>query len=212
MTPYYQDDLVTIYLGDCREWMPEADVIVTDPPYGIGWNTDAARTRHGPGYPPIFGDDESFDPSRLLALGVPTVLFGGNHYADRLPPSSSWIVWDKRPSGYTNDQSDCELVWTNLGGPARVIRKAWSGGGTLARENGSSGRGRSIHPTQKPVDVMRDIILRTTGTILDPFMGSGSTLVAAKSLNRRSIGIEIDERYCETAANRCRQEVLGMAL
>jgi DNA modification methylase len=202
--PYYTDDLVTMYHGDCREWMPEADVIVTDPPYGMGLDTDN-RSRGGGTFARIVGDDADFDPAFLVALGLPMVLFGANHYASRLPDSRSWLVWDKRDGVLTNTNADAELAWTNLGGPLRVIRHVWAG---MLRD--SEQREPTWHPTQKPLAVMRDIILRTKGNILDPFMGSGSTLVAAKSLNRRSIGIEIEERYCEIAAQRCSQEVLGL--
>jgi site-specific DNA-methyltransferase (adenine-specific)/modification methylase len=155
-------------------------------------------------WPAVAGDDKPFDPSLILGWKMPTVLFGANHYADRLPASPSWMVWDKRDGLGSNDSADCELAWTNLGGPARLFRLRWSG---MLRD---AERGESYHPTQKPVSLMVWVLQRTTGTILDPFMGSGSTLVAAKSLGRRSIGIEIEERYCEIAAQRCSQEVLGL--
>ena len=219
--PYYSDDLVTIYHGDCREWMPEADVIVTDPPYGVSWDTRGSRGRYavrtslGIDHPPVTGDSEPFDPGFLLALGVPMALFGAQHYADRLPASAAWVVWDKRLGMNSNDQSDCDMAWTNVGGRARMIRYQFNGGLALAKENGirpGSGRPVGIHPTQKPVTVMAQLIeFMPPGTVLDPFMGSGSTLVAAKSLGRKSIGIEIEERYCEIAAQRCSQEVLGLA-
>jgi site-specific DNA-methyltransferase (adenine-specific) len=233
VTPYYADDLVTIYHGDCREWMPEARVVVADPPYGVAWSGTSSHDRIDPRTGrrkagkrrdvggTVTGDDLPFDPAPILALGLPTVLFGANHYADRLPSSSSWFVWDKRDGGlFGPDQSDCEMAWTNLGGPARIYREMWN---VLSRvrDERSAGGGSPVanhhrplaihHPTQKPVGLMRWVIQRCPdGTILDPFMGSGSTLVAAKSLGRYAIGIEIEERYCEIAANRCRQEVLGL--
>ena len=218
MTPYYQDDAVTIYHGDCREWMPEADVIVTDPPYGIGWDVgsltdwsrgNARRGALGRAWAPVHGDDEPFDPRPIVALGVPTVLFGGNHFASLLPDSPSWLIWDKRErNGFHTDQADCEMAWTNIGGPARVFRLVASPSGRLEDRYGE---GRP-HPMAKPIALMRWVVGRCPpGTILDPYMGSGTTLVAAKSLGRPSIGIEIEERYCEIAANRCRQEVLGLA-
>lgn len=205
MTPYYQDDLVTLYHGDCRDLLPiAADVVVTDPPYGMSLDTDNT-SRGGRRFSPIVGDSEHFDPSHLVALGLPMVLFGANHYASRLPDSRSWLVWDKRDGVLTNTNADAELAWTNLGGPLRVIRHVWAG---MLRD--SQQRERTHHPTEKPLAVMRDIVLRTKGTVLDPYAGSGSTLVAAKSIGRKAIGIEIEERYCEVAALRCSQEVLGL--
>lgn len=224
MTPYYQDDLVTIYHGSStgsftrREMTAFAfDAIVTDPPYGIAWTgtTDSRRNRVVRPAFAIEGDAEPFDPTWMVGYGLPTVLFGANHYADHLPPSSAWIVWDKKPTGQRDDFGDGEMAWTNLGGALRIFRYLWVGGGSLAKENGTAaGRGRAVglHPTQKPVALMRWVIEKVPGDlILDPYMGSGSTLVAAKSLGRRAIGIEIEERYCEIAAQRCSQEVLGLA-
>jgi site-specific DNA-methyltransferase (adenine-specific) len=218
MTPYYQDDLVTIYHGDCREWMPEADVIVTDPPYGIayspagggrGFRGSMAKGRiykNWIGDVIVRGDHEAFDPSPILELAKPTIMFGGNHYASRLPDASRWLIWDKRDGNPSNDFADCEMAWTNLGGPARLYSHRWQG---LVRDS-QRGEPRR-HPTEKPVSVMRWALgLCPDGVVLDPYMGSGSTLVAAKSLGRKSIGIEIEERYCEIAVQRCSQEVLGL--
>lgn len=185
-------------------------VVVSDPPYGIDWPTEGMSRQRGAtfDFPRVHGDDEPFDPAHLLALGLPTVLFGANHYASRLPTSPSWLVWDKRVGMGSNDQADCELAWSNLGGPARMFRMVWNGGaGDLANRVGR----RRAHPTQKPVQLMRWVVERTSGTVLDPYAGSGSTLVAAKSLGRPSIGIEVVEAYCEMAATRCSQEVLGLS-
>ncbi len=209
-TPYYQDDSVTIYHGDCREILPsvEADLVVTDPPYGIRYSpSQNSKKAWGDktfvGDVVVAGDDEPFDPTPLLRFPA-LVLFGANHYADKLPASPSWIVWDKRDGMTSNDFADCELVWTNLPGVARLFRHQWSGA-LRASERGEP----RLHPTQKPVVVMRWILTRCPeGIVLDPFMGSGSTLRAAKDIGRKSIGIEIEERYCEIAVKRLAQEVL----
>ena len=209
MTPYYSDDLVTIYNSDCREWMPEADVIVTDPPYGMAYRHGARKggLRFGQDEQAIVGDFEPFDPAFLLDHGLPTVLFGANHFVDRLPAARGWLVWDKRDGTASNDQSDAELAWTNVLSVARVYSARWSGAHRVGRER----RDGRDHPNQKPVALMAWVLgFMPAGTVLDPFMGSGSTLVAAKEAGRRAIGIEIEERYCEIAANRCRQEVLGL--
>lgn len=217
-TPYYQDDYVAIYHGDCREiteWL-SADVLVTDPPYGINARTKNASLGRGNmaaanDYPAIAGDDGPFDPSVLLSLGVPTVMFGANHYASRLPDSPSWLVWDKldglkgkREIGFC-DQADIETAWTNLGGPARLYSQRWMG----MIKNGEDAATRRRHPTEKPVELMRWVIQQCPpGVIADPFMGSGTTLRAAKDLGRKAIGIELEEGYCEIAARRMGQEVL----
>jgi site-specific DNA-methyltransferase (adenine-specific) len=213
MRPYYSDDTVTIYHGDCRDLLPtvEADVLVTDPPYGIRYSpsqnsSKAWSNKTFVGQTVVAGDDEPFDPTPLLRFPS-VVLFGANHYADKLPPSAAWLVWDKRDGMASNDFADCELVWTNLRDNARLFRHQWNGA-LRASERGEP----RVHPTQKPLVLMRWLLTKCPeGSILDPYMGSGSTLRAAKDLGRRAIGIEIEERYCEIAAKRCAQEVLDLA-
>ena len=219
---YYEDDAVTIYHGDCREILPALQgdpFLLTDPPYGVSERTDRAskgRTNlaRANDFAPVQGDDEPFDPAHLLGFSR-AVLFGANYYAEKLPPSASWLVWDKldglaterRVVGF-DDNADVELAWTNLGGPARMVSHRWKG-----MVKGSERGDSRVHPTQKPVALMAQIIAwRTTpgDTVLDAYMGSGSTLRAAKDLGRRAIGIELDERYCEIAARRMAQEVLDL--
>lgn len=209
--PYYQADGIAIFHGDCREILPTMnfDAIVSDPPYGMGYQHGARRggVMLGHDGASIVGDFEPFDPSHLLALDVPTILWGGNHFADRLPASRGWLVWDKRDGRPSNDQSDCELAWTNVLTTARLFSAYWSGGVRTGREQRE---GRS-HVNQKPVALM-DWCLRFVGggTVCDPYMGSGSTLRAAKDMGRAAVGIELDERHCETAALRLGQMVLDL--
>lgn len=217
MKPYYQDALVTIYHGDSREIVPRLsadsfDLVVSDPPYGIDHPTDYAARRRGGlsecrvDYPPIYDDDKPFDPAWILALNKPTVLFGANYFCDKLPISSGWFFWDKfRPDGL--DQSTGELAWTNFVKGIRVFRHLWNGM-MVASE-----RGEHHHPSQKPVALFTFILTHRwtpPGTVLDPYMGAGPVLRAAKDLGRKAIGIEIEERYCEIAARRMQQEVLAL--
>ena len=213
--PYYQDDLVTIYHGDCREWMPEADVVVTDPPYGISavkpdgtTGGQPARGLSAPNrvYAPIVGDAEPLDPRWLTAHGSRQIIWGADHFV-AWPPGGRLLVWDKRVGLASNAFADCEVAWDSQRGPSRVYRHRQMG---MFHDGYNDDGQRREHPTQKPLSVMRWCLEFTKGTVLDPFAGSGTTLVAAKSLGRKSIGIEIEERYCEIAANRCRQEVLGL--
>jgi len=206
MTPYYADDLVTIYHGDCREWMPEADVIVTDPPYGL----EAIAGSYGRHGATIVGDLDTTCRDTLLALwgDRPIAIFG----SPRLPePLGRWdyrLIWDKAEPGLNGGpwRYNHEPIFVRGDGWIRthhfsILRYAAQNGG-LERQD---------HPHRKPVPLMRALVLASPpGTVLDPFMGSGTTLVAAKSLGRHAIGIEIEERYCEIAANRRRQEVLGL--
>jgi len=214
MKSYYDDGQITIYHGDCREILPTlgpVDLVLTDPPYGINHRTDYATSgRQTAGlirdYPPVYGDNEPFDPAPWLQFDA--VLFGANHYADRLPPSSGWIVWDKqRPPAL--DQSTCELAWTNCIKGVRIFHYLWHG-------YSHPGERRLQHPTQKPKELFRWILdlkwLQDKEMILDPYMGSGTTLRAAKDMGRKAIGIEIEERYCEIAVKRLAQEVLPLGV
>lgn len=193
--------------GDCLELMrrmPDkcVDAVITDPPYGIAHPTDfhsRGRDKLAPcrDYPRVIGDDAPFDPRPILSLSVPTVLWGANHYADRLPASSGWLVWDKeRPDEL--DQATCELAWTNFIKGVRRFRHLWNG---MMRASDDE----LVHPTQKPVALIEWILnLRWTplGLIFDPFIGSGTTAVAAKKLGRHFIGCEISHEYCRIAEER----------
>jgi site-specific DNA-methyltransferase (adenine-specific)/modification methylase len=210
---FYCDDSVCIIHGDCREIVPDLPkpgLILADVPYGISYDTSGSRfgkrLHVAADYPPVHGDDEPFDPAWLLDLGAPAMLWGANHFSSRLPDSGGWVVWDKeRPHGL--DQATAELAWTNYVKGVRVFRHLWNG---MMRK---SEHGESYHPTQKPVALMKWVLgLRWTpaeGYILDPYMGCGPVLRAAKDLGRKAIGIEIEERYCAIAANRMAQGVLN---
>jgi DNA modification methylase len=204
--------LVMVIVGDCREVLSQLvfdGLVLTDPPYGIDHPTDyKSRGRSSlaqcKDYPKVFGDNEPFRAEHLLRLGSARILWGGNYFANTLPPTSGWLVWDKeRPDDL--DQATCELAWTDCVKGVRRIRHMWNG---MLRASNEA----LVHPTQKPIAVMQWCMsLRWTKqykTILDPYMGAGSTLVAAKNLGRQAIGIEIEEHWCEVAANRLSQEVL----
>jgi site-specific DNA-methyltransferase (adenine-specific) len=195
----------TLYLGDCLEILPtltKVDAVITDPPYGIGYS-------HGVGggklarstqfdHHPVVGDDSPFDPSPWVVFDR-VVLFGANHFASRLPDSSFWLVWDKRDGVCSNDQADCEMAWVKGKGNARVIRHLWNGM-LKASEKGEI----RYHPTQKPVAVMEWAIKQSgvTGAILDPYMGSGTTGLAAMRVGHEFIGIEIEPKYFDIACER----------
>lgn len=213
LKPYYDDgDGIVIYHGDCREILPhlEAEIIISDPPYGISYRhgkcNGSQATKFYDETSKVHGDDQPFDPSFLLGSSA-LVLWGANNYARHLPHSGGWLVWDKRIGMVVNDHSDCELAWTNLMNTARVYYHMWDG----FRRGPQTGMER-VHPTEKPVNLMKWCIgfSPEAGTILDPFMGSGTTLRAAKDLGRKAIGIEIEEKYCEIAVKRLAQEVLAL--
>ena len=215
--PYYEQDGITIYHGDCREILPtldNVDLVLTDPPYGIDFMHQPAnlftKTRAcvGKEYLELQGNDQEFNPSFLLPFGD-CILWGANHYAHNLPHNGKWLIWDKRGDTQpTRNQADCELAWFSEYGAARVFRHVWDG---MIKQS-ERGIPRQ-HPTQKPIALMKWCIgfASEAKTILDPFMGSGTTLLAAKLECRQAIGIEIEEKYCEIAANRLRQGVLPFA-
>lgn len=204
----------TLYLGDCMDVMltlnGSYDAILADPPYGISYIPSGGgggiKDSNGKRYKKRFtgkdvviGDDEPFDPKFMLRANVPTIMWGGNHYASRLPDSKAWLVWDKRRGTSTNDFADCEIAWTNLKTPARCLPHLWNG----MLKDSERGDVR-VHPTQKPVAVMKWCLsfLPDAKLILDPFMGSGTTGVACAKTGRRFIGIELDEDYFDIACRR----------
>lgn len=207
MNPYYSDEWVTLYHGDCREVLPSLarpSAIVTDPPYGLGdklsggvakWplHADATGTRNPSGLP---WDREAPEiVATFPSLADDCIVWGGNYFT--LPPRRGWLVWDKIVRNFSSGH--CELAWTTIDQPVRAFSFSH---GQLATEG-------KLHPTQKPLDLMVWCIgFLPDGDVLDPFAGSGSTLVAAKRLGRKAIGVEKEERYCEIAAKRLAQGVL----
>lgn len=194
--------------GDCRDHIASLSgvgLILTDPPYGIAHPTNYAGRGRGQlapcrDYPEVAGDREPYDPSPLLALDVPTVLWGGNWFADRLPPSGGWLVWDKeRPDAL--DQATCELAWTNCVKGVRRFRHLWNG---MMR---ASEHGENHHPTQKPVALMRWVlglpwIPRPPALVFDPFCGSGPVGVAAVGMGYDYIGVDLEPAYVAIARER----------
>jgi len=208
--PYFRDDSVVIYHADCRDIlpkMPQVDLVLTDPPYGIGYRHGARRNgvKLGMDGESIVGDAKPFDPSHLLGQQR-LILWGANHYADRLPAARGWLVWDKRDGVLPDDQSDCEFAWTSFLTTARLWSRLWRGNVRTGREQAEA----RLHVNQKPVALMAWCLRLDggMGAVLDPYMGAGSTLLAARELGRYAIGIEIEEEYCEIAAKRMAQGVL----
>lgn len=194
----------TLYLGDCLEVMPtldKVDAVVTDPPYGIGEAKGKNKSRASLAVSKDYGcldwDNKPCSPEAIFMMRYISnyqIIFGGNYF--KLPETSCWLVWDKQ-NGNT-DFADCELAWTNLKKAVRKIEWLWHG---MIRK----GNDVRQHPTQKPVGVMEWCINQlpiTTKTILDPFMGSGTTGVACAKLGRKFIGIELDETYFNIACER----------
>lgn len=213
---FHEEPGITLYCGDCREVLPllrcpnttyclEACdgrcaglAVLTDPPYGLGdlWRGGTWFTRG------VYNDSVSWDTeapheivAALLARHEPTVMWGGNYFA--VPPSRCWLAWMKTNAVPT--MADFEIAWTNLDRPSAAYSRPCNGW-------------RRDHPTEKPLDLIQWAagFLPSDRALLDPFAGSGTTLVAAKNLGRRAIGIEIEPRYCEIAVKRLRQEVLPL--
>ena len=196
----------TLYLGDCLEVLPtldKVDAVVTDPPYGIGidgkWYANPERwsAPTAVDYGCVEWDEKPASITHMklmMAASTHQVIFGGNYF-EGLPPTQCWLVWDKDASG---NFADCELAWTNLKQPVKRIRYLWNGFKKQKPEERN-------HPTQKPLTVMEWAIKQcktNPQTILDPFMGSGTTGVACANLGRKFIGIEIEEKYFDIACER----------
>jgi len=218
MTPYYEHKGITIYHGDCREVIPALpppaiDLIVSDPPYGIGWKISSIKG--GRAHAGIAGDDDTSVRDAALALlaGKPGVVFG-SFYAPYPRDLRQVLVWHKpldsgvigSVTGYRRDAEPIFLIgpWPQLNVErSSVLQSGYKSIAHVIKETG--------HPHTKPIDLLiRLICAAPGGVICDPFAGSGSTLVAAKSAGRKAIGIELEEKYCEIAAKRLDQEVMEL--
>lgn len=190
----------------------EVALVHDDPPYGVNEQTKRASKRRvgGPGlhgggvkcrdFPAIVGDREPFDPTPLLALQRPTVLWGANHYAPRVPASPSWLFWDKREGGTPDDNADGELAWTNLGGPLRQFAHLWRG---VCR---ASEVGAPLGPCQKPIALSAYVFgrakLRRGDLVFVPHGGSGPDLPACVAMSLRLIWCDVERWCCDTAISR----------
>lgn len=211
MKPYYEHAGITIFHGDCRELLPSitADFVLSDVPYGInyqgGGGGNLIHTKRHRRQEKIKGDDKPFDPSPLLRF-THVALFGAQHFYSRLPDGGTFHIWDKRGPYEEFHTADFDSIWINRKEVGRIVRCVWRG---LCRD--TEAQDKILHPTQKPKRVVRWAMeMFQFNTVVDPYMGSGTTLVVAKELGRNAIGIEIEERYCEVAAKRLSQEVLAL--
>jgi site-specific DNA-methyltransferase (adenine-specific) len=199
-------DGVELWLGDCRDILPtlgKVDAVVTDPPYGIGWKP---RVNH---QDQPWVDEIDFD-IRAITVGRFNLVWGGQYFADKLPVSEGWLTWVKRPidADFSSDfrsYATTELAWRDWG-KARFICHVWDGG----MRAGSAENRTFCHPSQKPIEVMAWCVRQVppdAQTILDPFMGSGTTGVACVQLGRKFIGIELDPGYFDIACKRISDEL-----
>ncbi len=207
--PYFETELGKLYCADCLEIIPQlepVDLVLTDPPYGIFKRKDDGIMF---GKKTIYSEDNSVSDwdkkpnieifNLMLNKSKYYIIWGGNYFADYLGSCKQPLVWNKKTGN--NNYADGELAFTNLLGTLRIFNHQWCG----AFKDSERGL-RAIHPTQKPIALMIWCLSFVDGTVLDPFLGSGTTAVACEQLNRRWIGIEISEKYCEIAAKRIELE------
>ena len=201
----------TLILGDYRDVLPtlgDVTAVIADPPYGNDYRQKRSRdklVKVDMVHAPIVGNATPFDPAPLLAAAPTVILWGGNYYADKLPPNGKWLVWDKREQTTPDDGADLEMAWTNLKGVPRMHRQLWRGICRRGEENISRGS-RKLHPNQKPVALM-DWCLDQAGIeagahVVDTPMGSGTTGRACLRRGIQFTGIEVDPVHFETAVAR----------
>ena len=201
MKPYFQDEWVTIYHGDCREILPaleKVDLVLTDPPYGI---TKAEWD--------VVPSTETF--GKLFNISERQIIFGG-HFMN-LPSKDGWIIWDKMP--FLKNGNQAELLWTSFLKKNIIIDFRYAGNVVGDTKRPNYKREKAVFTSEKPfefVTLLIDKYSNKNDLILDPFLGSGTTAYCAKKLNRRCIGIELEEKYCEIAAKRCSQSVMRLEL
>ena len=218
-------DTVTIIHGDCRDIIPTlrgVDAVVTDPPYGIGYqHSGGGKLGVLTNKEAILHDDEPFDPTHLLMFEqrnsstggaggrMPIVIWGANHFAHKLPPAT-WLVWDKACGmGPHSSFVDAEFAWTTRKTPRCVFHHLWLG--LLRAGEGATSKTRRSHPSQKPVELMLWCLetcrIGLGKTVLDPYMGSGTTGIACIRTGRKFIGIEKDAVHFEIARERLENEL-----
>ncbi len=214
--------MFTLHNGDCLEYMkslqPENVVCISDPPYGIGWNTDYnfgienssapyAKNMVRKSHEKIINDEVAFDPTPFLVYKT-VILWGCNYFMDKLP-SGSLLIWDKRANGGKAFMTEAEAAWCSKVGAVKMFTHCWQG---FSRASENS---QHYHPTQKPVALMGWCIENFTevgDTVFDPFMGSGSTGVACMQLGRNFIGCELDPKYYSIAEKRIKSAALQPGL
>lgn len=209
MKPYYEDDFVTLFHGNCltehREWL-EADVLVTDPPYGVSYKSGRVKADRT-----IAGDSSPEVRDRALeAWGDRPAIVFGSWNIPRPAHTRARLIWSK---GDDPGMGDLKFPWGKSDEEIYIIGKGFSGKRcpNVLVHNKPPVNNREAHPTPKPVPLMERLIEKCPpGLIADAFAGSGATLVAAKNLGRKVIGVELEERYCEIIAKRCQQEVLDI--
>ncbi|MDR6172626.1 site-specific DNA-methyltransferase [Curtobacterium sp. SORGH_AS_0776] len=207
MKPYYEDDLVTLYHGDCLEidmWAT-ADTLVTDPPYGVDY--DSGRQRDKLAKSILNDKDTSFGDGVLSLWGDKPALVFGSWKIQRPAHTKALLIWDTKGA---LGMGDLRIPWKPSHQEIYVL-----GSGKWQGERGSDvisvapvqsmAKNGRVHPHQKPLRLMDELIAKTVGSIADPFAGSGSTLISAQRMGRRAIGVELDEAYCEKAAIRLSQ-------
>lgn len=206
MIPYYEDGAVTIYHADWRDVRPEADVLVTDPPFGIAYDTSRARVVGSARS--IAGDLDTTERDDLLAWwGSKPALVFGSWKVQRPAATHTRLIWDTKGA---LGMGDLSVPWKPSDQEIYVLGRGFAGPRTtnVLRVAPVQSKGRR-HPHEKPVPLMRMLVDKCpAGVIFDPFMGSGSTLVAAAEAGRRVVGCDVDEGYCEKAARRLGQGVL----
>ena len=209
----------TLYCGDCLDVMPtldKVDAVVTDPPYGISYkpfNKNYNKTKKN--VKKIIGDEVKFNPFFLLGYAN-VIMWGSNHYSDLLPVGDV-LVWDKRTKQHLDKMigDSCEIAYMKTNRRSHTYILRLQHGGVVNADSCVGNNATRQHPTQKPVSLMKWCISHlpeTTETILDPFMGSGTTGVAALSMGRKFVGIEKDPDYFKIACDRIQQEYNQMKL